>query len=130
MSARRDSGAIVRVERRRHWSDEEKLAILKETTQPGAIMAVVKISEFFVIERDIKGAPPDERRRVRQQLGRPKLAVLRPLARGQEGSLRRKTCLMTLASVWVMLDCPDRGGHPGPGGRGRIEEKPVVEGPG
>lgn len=40
-SARRDGGAVVRVERRRHWSDEEKLAILKETTQPGAIMAVV-----------------------------------------------------------------------------------------
>lgn len=39
--ARRDGGAVVRVERRRHWSDEEKLAILKETTQPGAIMAVV-----------------------------------------------------------------------------------------
>src|SRR3546814_2343402 len=38
---RRDGGAVVRVERRRHWSDEEKLAILKETTQPGAIMAVV-----------------------------------------------------------------------------------------
>src|SRR3546814_9396008 len=41
MSARRDGGAVVRVERRRHWSDEEKLAILKETTQTGAIMAVV-----------------------------------------------------------------------------------------
>ncbi|GFM29092.1 uncharacterized protein PY1_contig-07-18 [Novosphingobium sp. PY1] len=41
MSDRRDGGAVVRVERRRRWSDEEKLAILKETTQPGAIMAVV-----------------------------------------------------------------------------------------
>lgn len=41
MGARREGGAVVRVERRRHWSDEEKLAILKETTQPGAIMAVV-----------------------------------------------------------------------------------------
>src|SRR3546814_5596562 len=41
MSARRDGGAVVRVDRRRHWSDEEKLAILKETTQPGALMAVV-----------------------------------------------------------------------------------------
>ena len=41
MSGRRDGGAVVRVERRRRWSDEEKLAILKETTQPGAIMAVV-----------------------------------------------------------------------------------------
>lgn len=41
MSARRDGGAVVRVERRRRWSDDEKLAILKETTQPGAIMAVV-----------------------------------------------------------------------------------------
>jgi transposase len=41
MGARRDGGAVVRVERRRRWSDDEKLAILKETTQPGAIMAVV-----------------------------------------------------------------------------------------
>lgn len=41
MSAHRDGGAVVRVERRRRWSDEEKLSILKETTQPGAIMAVV-----------------------------------------------------------------------------------------
>ena len=41
MSARRDGGAVVRVERRRRWSDDEKLAILKETTHPGAIMAVV-----------------------------------------------------------------------------------------
>ena len=29
------------MERRRRWSDDEKLAILKETTRPGAIMAVV-----------------------------------------------------------------------------------------
>lgn len=41
MSARSDGGAVVRVERRRRWSDEEKLAILKETTQPGAIVALV-----------------------------------------------------------------------------------------
>lgn len=38
MGARRDGGAVVRVERRRNWSDEEKLAILKETTQPGVIV--------------------------------------------------------------------------------------------
>ena len=41
MGARQDGGAVVRVERRRHWSDEEKLAILKETTQPGVIVAAV-----------------------------------------------------------------------------------------
>jgi transposase len=41
MSGRRDGGAVVRVERRRRWSDEEKLAILKETTEPGAIQAVI-----------------------------------------------------------------------------------------
>ena len=39
--AHQDGGAVVRVERRRHWSDEEKLAILKETTQPGAIIAAI-----------------------------------------------------------------------------------------
>lgn len=41
ISGRRDDGVLVRVERRRRWSDEEKLAILKETTLPGAIVAVV-----------------------------------------------------------------------------------------
>lgn len=41
MSGRNGGGAVIRVERRRRWSDEEKLAILKETTQPGAIVAVV-----------------------------------------------------------------------------------------
>ncbi len=39
--AHRDGGAVVRVERRRNWSNEEKLAILKETTQPGVIVAAV-----------------------------------------------------------------------------------------
>lgn len=39
--ARRDGGALARVERRRNWSDEEKMAILKETTQPGIIVAAV-----------------------------------------------------------------------------------------
>jgi len=29
------------VERRRRWSDEQKLAVLRETTEPGAIMSVV-----------------------------------------------------------------------------------------
>lgn len=41
MSGHHDGGVLVRVERRRRWSDEEKLAILKETTQSGAIVAVV-----------------------------------------------------------------------------------------
>ena len=41
MSGRRDGGVLVRVERRRRWSAEETLAILKETTQPNAIVAVV-----------------------------------------------------------------------------------------
>ena len=41
MSDRRDDGVLVRVERRRRWSDDEKLAILKETTLPGVIVAVV-----------------------------------------------------------------------------------------
>lgn len=41
MSGRSSGGGVVRIERRRRWSDEEKLAILKETTQPGAIVALV-----------------------------------------------------------------------------------------
>lgn len=41
MSGRNGGGAIIRGERRRRWIDEEKLAILRETTQPGAIVALV-----------------------------------------------------------------------------------------
>jgi transposase len=41
MSGRGDGGALVRVERRRTWSDEEKLAILKETMVPGVVISVV-----------------------------------------------------------------------------------------
>jgi len=41
MSGRGDGGAVIRVERRRNWSDEEKLAILKETTAPGAVVSAV-----------------------------------------------------------------------------------------
>lgn len=41
MSSRHDGAVLVRVERRRRWSDDEKLAIVKETTEPGAIMAMV-----------------------------------------------------------------------------------------
>lgn len=41
MSDRTDGGVLVRIERRRRWSDEEKLAILKETTEPGAIISSV-----------------------------------------------------------------------------------------
>jgi len=52
--------------------------ILDKTPSPIAAEAVVRIGELFAIERDIKGAPPDERRRVRQELSRPKLEGLRP----------------------------------------------------
>ena len=33
-SDRSEGGVLVRVERRRRWSDEEKLAILKESIHP------------------------------------------------------------------------------------------------
>ena len=41
MNGRGDGGALVRVERRRTWSDEEKLAILKETMVPGVVISAV-----------------------------------------------------------------------------------------
>ena len=49
--------------------------------------AVVRIGELFAIERDIKGAPPGERRRVRQELALPKLQALRPWFETQLGGL-------------------------------------------
>jgi transposase len=40
-SDRSFGGALVHVERRRRWSDAAKLAILKETTEPGVIVSAV-----------------------------------------------------------------------------------------
>jgi hypothetical protein len=38
----------------------------------------VRIGELFAIERDIKGAPPDTRRRMRQSQALPLLDALKP----------------------------------------------------
>ena len=51
--------------------------ILDKSPSPIAAEAVVRIAELFAIERDIKGAPPDERRRIRQIKAVPKLEALR-----------------------------------------------------
>ena len=40
-SGRNDGGVVVQVERRRRWSDATKLAILKETVEPGVIVSAV-----------------------------------------------------------------------------------------
>jgi transposase len=40
-SDRSAGAAVVQVERRRRWSDEQKLAVLRETTEPGAIVSMV-----------------------------------------------------------------------------------------
>lgn len=67
--------------------------ILEKNPSPVAAEAVVRISELFAIERDIKGAPPDERRRVRQQLALPKLAALRPWLHAQMQGLSSDSAL-------------------------------------
>src|SRR3546814_7469017 len=67
--------------------------ILEKNPSPVAAEAVVRISELFAIERDIKGAPPDERRRVRQQLALPKLAALRPWLQAQMQGLSSDSAL-------------------------------------
>jgi transposase len=67
--------------------------ILEKNPSPVAAEAVVRISELFAIERDIKGVPPDERRRVRQELARPKLAALRPWLEAQMRGLSSDSAL-------------------------------------
>jgi hypothetical protein len=54
---------------------------------------LVRIGELFAMERDIKGAPPDVRRRVRQQLAAPKLAALRPWLEAQMRGLASDSAL-------------------------------------
>lgn len=50
-------------------------------------MAVVQIAELLAIERDIKGAPPEEPRRIRQSRAVPKLEALRVWLETQNRSL-------------------------------------------
>ena len=57
--------------------------VLAKTPSPIAAEAVARIGELFAIERDINGAPPDERQRVRQELALPKLKTLRPWLEAQ-----------------------------------------------
>lgn len=61
------------------WSHARRkfTVILDKSPSPIAAEAVVRIAELFAIERDIKGAPPDERRRIRQIKAVPKLEALR-----------------------------------------------------
>lgn len=51
--------------------------ILDKSPSPIAAEAVVRIGELFAVERDIKGAPPDTRKRVRQSRALPLLAALK-----------------------------------------------------
>jgi transposase len=53
----------------------------------------VRIAELFAIERDIKGMPPDQRRRVRQAQAVPKLAVLRIWLETQQRGLSSDSVL-------------------------------------
>lgn len=67
--------------------------ILEKNPSPVAAEAVVRIGELFVIERGLKGAPPDERRRVRQRQASPRLAALRPWLEAQMRGLSSDSAL-------------------------------------
>lgn len=67
--------------------------VLDKTPSPVAAEAVVRIAELFAIEREIKGAPPDQRRRVRQERALPKLASLRSWLETMEQGLSSDSAL-------------------------------------
>jgi transposase len=67
--------------------------ILEKNPSPVAAEAVVRIGELFAIEREIRGAPPDERRQVRQELAAPKLAALRRWLEAQMRGLSSDSAL-------------------------------------
>jgi transposase len=54
---------------------------------PIAIEAIARIDALFAIERDINGLPPDERREVRHERSRPRVAALGAWLREQHGRL-------------------------------------------
>lgn len=67
--------------------------VLDKTPSPVAAEAVVRIAELFAIEREIKGAPPDQRRRVRQERALPRLASLRSWLETTEQGLSSDSAL-------------------------------------
>jgi hypothetical protein len=88
--------------------------VLEKTPSPIAAEAVVRIAELFAIEREIKGAPPDERRRVRQERALPKLAALRPWLEAQlkglsSDSALAKACRYSLNRWAAMIRYCDDG---------------------
>jgi transposase len=88
--------------------------ILDKTPSPIAAEAVVRIGELFAIERDIKGAPPDQRKRVRQQRAFPELQALKiwlemQLAGVSSDSLLAKACRYPLNRWPAMVRYCDDG---------------------
>jgi transposase len=67
--------------------------ILDKTPSPIAAEAIVRITELFAVEREVKGAPPDERRRERQAQAVPKLAALRTWLEAQQRGLSSDSTL-------------------------------------
>ena len=67
--------------------------VLEKNPSPIAAEAVVRIGELFAIEREIRGAPPDERKRVRQELAKPRLEALRPWLQAQMRGLSSDSTL-------------------------------------
>lgn len=67
--------------------------ILEKNPSPVAAEAVVRIGELFAIEREIRGGPPDLRRRVRQERAAPKLTALRPWLEAQMRGLSSDSAL-------------------------------------
>jgi len=95
--------------------------ILEKNPSPIAAEAVVRIGELFAIERDIRGAPPDQRRRVRQELARPRLEALRSWLEAQmrglsSDSALAKACRYPLSRWAAMVRyCDDGPPIPGDG---------------
>jgi transposase len=77
------------------WSHSRRkfTDILEKTPSPIAAEAVVRIGELFAIERGIKGAPPDVRKRIRQDQAVPKLAALRTWLETQQRGLSSDSAL-------------------------------------
>ena len=84
--ARRRPGPIIEAacwaHARRYFFDLARLA-----KAPIAIAAIERIDALFAIEREINGAPPQERQRVRNERSRPQVIALEAWLREQRAKL-------------------------------------------
>ncbi len=92
LAGSRDPGAIILAF---CWSHARRgfFEVFESTKSPIAAEVIRRIAELYQIEDTIRGQPPDERRRVRQEQSKPKVEALKTYIEAQITRISGKSAL-------------------------------------